>query len=145
MARNSRHLDATPAAVWAVLEDPYAYPAWVVGTDATVNADHDWPAPGAAFRVHVGLGHVDATTSVQVEPGRKVVVDAASAQLGPARVTIELEPRDGGTTVTLIEDPRGKLAPLRWFPPLQMAIKLRNVESLRRLEKVVQARSSASS
>ncbi len=77
----------------------------------------------------------------EVHPPRKIVLDAAARVLGPARVTIELAAANGGTDVTLVEDPAGKLSLLRFVPPVQLAIKLRNVESLRRLRKLVLARS----
>lgn len=137
MARNRTFIQAPPAVVWRVLEDPYAYPRWVVGTDRTVDADPEWPTPGSAFRVHIALGHVDSTTVRELTPGSRIVVDAASNYLGPARVTIELAPQASGTRVTMIEDPAGKAAPLRYLPPVQLAIRLRNVESLRRLRKIV--------
>src|SRR3954447_22001810 len=107
MARNSTVLDVPPAAVWSVLEDPFAYPKWVVGTDRTLEADPDWPRPGSSFKVHVALGLSDRTTVREVSPGRRIVVDAAANLLGPARVSIALAPEGGGTRVTIIEDPAG--------------------------------------
>jgi hypothetical protein len=76
----------------------------------------------------------------EVEPGRRIVLDAAASYLGPARVEIEIEAQNGGTRVTMIEDPAGKVAPLRFMPPVQLAIKVRNVESLRRLRRLAEAR-----
>ncbi len=140
MARNHTHIDASPDAVWAVLEDPYLYPSWVVGTDRTLRADDSWPWPGSAFTVHVGLGFDDETRVREMVPGRRIVVDAAAHALGPARVTIELRPEHGGTRVTLIEDPAGKMTPLWFLPATHAAIKARNAESLRRLARVVDAR-----
>ncbi len=141
MARNRTHIDASPSQVWAVLDDPYAYPMWVVGTDRTVDADPNWPAPGSEFRVHVAFGHVDTTKARALIPGRRIVLDAAASFLGPARVTIELEPEGDGTQVTMIEDPAGKLTPLRFLPPVHLAIRLRNVESLRRFKRLAEERS----
>lgn len=138
VGRNRTHIDAPPNQVWAILEDPYAYPQWVVGTDRTTEADAGWPAPGSAFRVHIAFGHVDSTTVEALIPGRRIVLLAAASYLGPARVTIELEPEGEGTRVTLTEDPAGKVAPLRFFPPTHLAIRLRNVESLRRLKRLAE-------
>ena len=143
MARNTIHIDAAPSDVWRVLEDAYAYPRWVVGTDRTVDVDQHWPNPGSAFRVHVAFGHVDSTTVREILPGERIVLDAASSYLGPARVTIEIAPESAGTRLVLIEDPAGKLTPLRFFPPVHLAIKLRNVESLRRLRQLVLSRRAA--
>jgi uncharacterized protein YndB with AHSA1/START domain len=140
VARNEVTIDVPPEAVWAVLEDPYAYPKWVVGTDRTLEADPGFPAPGTKFKVHIALGLKDHTKVVEVDPGRKIVLDAAASFFGPVRVAIELEPRGSGTHVTLIENPHGKMLPWRFFPPAHLGIKVRNVESLRRFERLVKAR-----
>ncbi len=138
MARNRTHIAAAPNAVWATLADPYAYPEWVVGSDRTLSADDSWPLPGSAFRVRLATRHVDRTEVCAVDPGRRIVLEVGS-RVGPAKVTIELAEADGGTDVTLIEDPTGKVAPLRFLPPVQLLIKARNVESLRRLRRLCEA------
>jgi uncharacterized protein YndB with AHSA1/START domain len=143
MAKNSTHISADPKAVWSVIEDPGAYPEWVVGTDRTIGVDPRWPAPGSYFRVHVAAGYADRTVVREIEPGRRLVLDAAAGVLGPARVTITLEAEDGGTRLTLIEDPAGKLSPLRLVPFVHVAIRLRNRESLRRLQRLVSERIAA--
>lgn len=135
MARNRIMIEAAPADVWRVLEDAHAYPRWVVGADRTIDVDSHWPAPGSAFRVRLAFGKVDTTKIKAIVPGERIVLNAGTT-IGPARVTIELEPRPGGTCVTLIEDPAGKAAPMRLLPPVHLAIRLRNVESLRRLRQL---------
>jgi uncharacterized protein YndB with AHSA1/START domain len=147
MARNVTWVDAPPEAVWDVLCDPFAYPGWVVGSQRTIEADPQWPQPESAFRVRVGVGpltHEDLTHSRRVEPGRRIVLDAAGGPHSGARVDIRLEPSDRGTKVTLIEDPAGFAAPLRYVPGVHAAIRLRNLESLRRLKRIAEARASAS-
>ena len=136
MARNEAYVDRPPEAVWQVLEDPYSYPRWVVGSDRTVEADADWPTPGSKFKVRLALGHHDYTHSRAVDPGRRIVLDAAGGPFAAARVTITLEGDDTGTRVSLVEEPPG---PLRWLPPLHWAIRLRNVESLRRFKRLVES------
>jgi uncharacterized protein YndB with AHSA1/START domain len=138
MARNSTFIAASPAAVWAVLDDPYLYPRWVVGSDRTLSADPAWPAPGSAFEVRLAFGATDATRSLELEPGRKIVLDAAAGMFGPARVTIITESQPGGTRVTMIEDPAGKVRLLRYVPAVHLVLRARNVESLRRLRTLVQ-------
>jgi hypothetical protein len=123
-----------------VLEDPYAYPKWVVGSDRTLSADPRFPAVGSEFEVRLAGGAQDKTKVRELQPGRRIVLDAAARVFGPARVSIELSSANGGTDVTIVEDPAGKIAPLRLLPPVQLAIKLRNVESLRRFRRLVESR-----
>jgi uncharacterized protein YndB with AHSA1/START domain len=143
MAVNEAYLQASPEDVWEVLADPYAYPRWVVGSRRTVEADPQWPQPGAEFRPEVGLGplsYTDRTVCKEVEPGRRIVMHAGGGGVAGAIVDIELEPSGTGTVVKLLETPGGWSAPLRKVPPLQWAIKARNVESLRRLRRLAEAR-----
>ena len=121
MAVNEAYLEAAPQHVWAVLSDPYAYPRWVVGSKETVEADPSWPLPGSEFRVKVGAG------------------------VAGADVEIVLSPSGTGTVVTMEEKPGGFSAPLRSIVPLQWVIKVRNVESLRRLKRIAEARCGKSS
>lgn len=139
MARNETTIAVPPERMWELLSDPYAYPRWVVGADRTVEADAAWPAPGSRFRVRLAIGLHDYTESRAVSAGKRIELDAGGI-LGPARVQIEIGPDGGGTRVTMVEDPAGKIAPLRFLPPVQLAIKARNVESLRRLRNLAEAR-----
>lgn len=139
MARNETTVAVPPERVWEVLSDPYTYPKWVVGADRTVAADASWPAPGSRFRVRLAIGVHDYTSSRAVSAGKRIELDAGGI-FGPARVQIELTADNGGTRVTMVEDPAGKISPLRFAPPVQLAIKARNVESLRRFRRLVEAR-----
>jgi uncharacterized protein YndB with AHSA1/START domain len=141
MARNTTRIAAPPEAVWAILQDPYAYPRWVVGSARTLEASPAWPAPASAFRVRLAAGPTDRTVVREVEPERRLVLDAGTELFGPARVTIELRPLGDGTEVTMIEDPAGKALPLRFLPPVHLALRLRNAESLRRLRRLAEQRS----
>jgi uncharacterized protein YndB with AHSA1/START domain len=138
MARNSTLIAAPPTAVWSVLEDAFAYPRWIVGSDRTLSADETWPAPGAEFRVRLPLGFEDRTRSLELEPGRRIVLDAAAGIFGPSRVTVTTEREGAYTRVTMVEDPGGKLSPARHLPPVQVMLRLRNAESLRRLRRLVE-------
>ena len=140
MAVNEAIVHAPLATVWGVLEDPYAYPKWVVGTDRTVEADADWPEPGSKFKVHIALGYSDFTHSEQVQPEKRIVLNAAGGMLGAARIEIDLHEVADGTKIRLTETPAGILAPLKALPPMHWAIKLRNVESLRRFKRLAESR-----
>jgi uncharacterized protein YndB with AHSA1/START domain len=147
MGRNVTFIAAEPETVWNVLCDPFAYPGWVVGSRETLGADPEWPQPDSRFRVRVGVGpfaHVDLTHARHAEPQRRLVLDAAGGGGSAARVDIRLRPVEGGTDVTLIEDPAGLTTPLRFVPGVHAAIRLRNHESLRRLKRIAERRATSS-
>jgi len=140
VARNETHVEVPPEVVWSLLCDPYANPRWVVGTDRTVEADPRWPEPDSAFKVRFPLGIKDLTHSREVDAGRRIVLDAGGGPYGGARIDIRLAPEDGGTRVTMIEDPAGWVAPLRYVPAVHLVTRLRNAEALRRLRRLAEAR-----
>ena len=47
-----------------------------------------------------------------------------------------MTPKDGGTVVSITENPDGVFRPLAFVPPLQLLSALRNAESLMRLEEL---------
>src|SRR5579875_452829 len=121
MARNSTFIASPPGAVWAVLNDAYSYPRWIVGSERTLSADETWPAPGSEFHVRLAFGLTDITKSHDLQPGSRIVLVAAAGTL-PARVTITTEARDGGTLVTMVENPTGRLWPLRYVPAVHLLL-----------------------
>ncbi len=133
-------MPAPPEAVFAVLADPYTYADWVVGARRIRDADPGWPGLGTCLYHKVGtlpLTTRDHTRVVGVDPPHRLVLDAIARPIGMARVCIELRPEDGGTRVTLYEDPAGWTTPLKYLPPLHLLTRIRNTETLRRLEKIV--------
>jgi uncharacterized protein YndB with AHSA1/START domain len=136
------HDIAAPAeAIWDVLADAYCYHRWVVGAKEIRAADGSWPTPGSRFHHSVGWGPFelqDDTKSLEVQPHRRLVMEARGRPLGRAIVEFVLEPRGSRTRVTMDErvvSPRL----LRWGNPLLAPlIRLRNAESLRRLEQLTQ-------
>mgnify|MGYP001045175109 FL=1 len=141
MARNETHIDAPPERVFAVLTDPDAYGYWVVGSKEIRGADPDWPQPGSQFHHTVGFGPFtvqDATRVELYEPPRRLRLRAKARPLGTARVTMELKPADGGTDVTMIEDPADPLTAIVFNPLTHLLVRGRNVESLRRLKQLAE-------
>jgi hypothetical protein len=51
-------------------------------------------------------------------------------------VTLEMTPRDGGTLVRMTENPDGAFAFMKLNPAVHVLTKLRNAESLMRLEEL---------
>ena len=143
MSTNRRFIPAPPETIWQVLADPASYAHWVVGSKRIRDADPSWPAPGSRFHHTVGFGPFtvdDHTESLAYDPPRRLELRAKARPLGLAKVTLELEPADGGTVVRITENPTGVQRPLALFPPLQLLAKLRNAESLARIERLALAR-----
>jgi uncharacterized protein YndB with AHSA1/START domain len=133
-----------PAAVWDVLADPAEYGRWVVGSKDIRDADSGFPAAGTRFHHSVGIGPLtlrDETEVLEVEPPRRMRLRARARPLGEATVTIELSPEAGGTVVEMVEHPAGPFAAFVLKPLADLATKLRNTESLRRLEDRARRRS----
>ncbi len=142
---NERVMEASPEAVWQVLADGWLYPLWVVGATRMRDVDDHWPAVGARLHHSVGVwpGVLDDETEVrEVEPMRRLVLNAKTWPFGEAMVSIELDDLGGRTHVTMREDVAGgpgRLVPFRLRAPV---IRIRNVEALNRLAHVVEGRTA---
>ncbi len=143
MTTNTRTIDASPEKVWEVLSDGWLYPLWVVGASRMRDVDPEWPSVGAKLHHSVGAwpGLIDDNTEVlEVEPQRRIVLQARAWPAGEATVVIELEPQGAGTLVTMREDATagpGKLVPMPMRAPM---LKWRNTEALRRLAHLAEGR-----
>jgi uncharacterized protein YndB with AHSA1/START domain len=145
MATNLRHMPVPPEAVWDVLADPAEYGHWVVGSKHIRDADDGFPAPGTRFHHAVGVGPLtvrDHTEVVASERPRRLQLRAKARPLGTATVIMEMVPEDDGTTVRMVERPDGVYSPLSLNPFVHAFTKVRNAESLRRLEQRVMARTA---
>jgi uncharacterized protein YndB with AHSA1/START domain len=146
MSTNTRVLPVPRAAVWAALQDGFAYSYWVVGTSRIRNVDPTWPERGSRLHYRIGRGPIrhDGHTEVcEVEDGTRLVLEAHAWPLGTAQIDIRLEdvagPESGaGCRVTLEEHPARGIAALVHNPIGDGVLHLRNVESLRRLERLAQ-------
>jgi uncharacterized protein YndB with AHSA1/START domain len=137
VARNQRFIAASPERVFAVLADAGSYAEWVVGSKEIRDVDAGFPAPGSRFHHSVGVGPVvlrDHTEVLEADPPRRLKLEARGRPLGSATVTLELAPQSAGTRVTMVEEPSGRTAPLRFVPLVHLFARLRNAESLRRLK-----------
>jgi uncharacterized protein YndB with AHSA1/START domain len=144
VATNHRFMLVSPETVWEVLADPDGYRYWVVGSKAIRDADPDFPAPGTRFHHTIGSGPFtlrDHTEVLDSEPARLLRLRALGRPLGTATVTLELTPEDGGTSVRMSENPDGPFALLALNPLVHVTTKLRNAESLMRLEELALRRS----
>jgi uncharacterized protein YndB with AHSA1/START domain len=143
VAVNEIHVDASPERVFEVLSDPSCYAEWVVGTTDVPEADAEWPAEGSEFRHERGIGplrHADDTIVVESEPPRRIVLDAKLDPLGTIRITLELEPRDGGTAVRMTEEPVAGVLGAVHNPLSDALLRRRNDVSLDRLRQLAEKR-----
>lgn len=143
MSTNRHTIAATPDEVFAVLADARTYEHWVVGCDDIRAVEGDWPAVGSRFFHTVGVGPVktkDNTKVLEVDPPRRLVLEARARPAGVAKVIFELEATADGTEVVIEEFPIKGVAKVIDNPIQDGLIKARNVETLRRLEKQVLGR-----
>ncbi|MDQ6649669.1 MAG: SRPBCC family protein [Actinomycetota bacterium] len=141
MSVNRARMAATPPTVFAVLRNGFSYSDWVVGTKQIRAVDDSWPAPGSLLHHSVGLGPIrlsDDTKVLSVEPDRCLEMEARAWPAGTARVEIRLTAAGAGTDVEIEEHPlRGTAAALH-NPLFDLVLWLRNVETLRRLKRIVE-------
>ncbi|HVF33664.1 MAG TPA: SRPBCC family protein [Acidimicrobiales bacterium] len=142
MSTNRHIIPAAPDEVFAVLADARTYEHWVVGCDDIRAVEGDWPAVGSRFFHTVGVGPLktkDNTKVLEVDPPRRLVLEARARPAGVAKVIFVLRPLDGGTAteVEIDEYPIRGVAKVIDNPVQDGLIKVRNVETLRRLEKQV--------
>jgi uncharacterized protein YndB with AHSA1/START domain len=145
VATNRRYIPASPEAIWNVLADPAGYEYWVVGSKAIRDAEPDFPAPGSKFHHTIGFGPLtlrDHTEVLAAEPPRRLRLRAKGRPLGTATVEMQLTPGDGGTVVRMSETPDGPYSVLALNPAVHVVTKLRNAESLMRLEDLALRRSA---
>jgi hypothetical protein len=138
-----RRLKSSPEQVFAVLNDGWMYPLWVVGAARMRDVDAGWPTPGAKLHHSFGVWPllIDDTTEVlEIEPGKCVVLEARGWPVGKARVEITVEPNGDGSLVSISEDASG--GPARLVPESirQPVIDFRNRETLRRLAYLAEGR-----
>jgi uncharacterized protein YndB with AHSA1/START domain len=141
MSVNETYVDAAPEAVFDVLADPFSYGHWVVGSSETRDADGDWPSPGSKF-LHTqglfGVGLPDSTSVVSAERPRTLVLEARIRPFAVNKVELRLFPSGRGTKVVMVEYPTGGLAAKLHNPLIELSLKLRNLEALRRLRKMAE-------
>lgn len=142
VARNERYIAVSPSSVFEVLADARQYGYVVAGSKEIRDSDPRWPRKGAEFHHTVGYGPLsvkDTTQVVEVDSPQMLRVIAGAKLLGKAEVTFELEEHDGGTRVTLVEDPLVPKVAYPLTPPVHLLTRLRNKETLRRLAEIAEA------
>ena len=136
MARNRITVEAAPSEVFETLSDPFAYPAWVVGTAEVVDADAAWPEPHSRFSYRAGPFPFrwHGTTEVVVsEPDRRLVLRTV-LPFGSVEIDIELRATERGTEVSLTEVATDSPARVAF----DVAFHFRNAETLARMKSLVE-------
>lgn len=140
-ARSALPFRSSPEDVFAVLADGWRYADWVVGAKRVRAVDDPWPEPGSRFHHEVGVGPLtlkDSSTLVALDPPRQVVLEVRAWPAGTARVTITASPREGGGSEVLLEEvPTDGPAEALDSWPMRRLTMLRNVQSLKRLRRIV--------
>ncbi|MTD14964.1 SRPBCC family protein [Nakamurella sp. YIM 132087] len=136
MSRTTRDLTCAPEDVFAVLANGWLYPGWVVGASRMRRVDEDWPAPASRLHHSVGVWPLlvdDSTSVLLMDPPRRLVMRARGWPAGEAEVAIDVVPRPGGCRVTITEDATEGPATLIPGPVRNLALGVRNRETLLRL------------
>jgi len=136
-----RRVNCSPEQVFAVLNDGWTYPLWVVGTSRMRDVDDGWPAPGTKLYHSFGVWPAlidDNTEVLELEPNKRLVMEARGWPIGKARVEITVQPDGDGALISITEDATG--GPIRLIPEKlrQATIDFRNRETLRRLAYVAE-------
>ena len=149
MATTVRSMEATPQEVFGTLLDPFMYAEWVVGAKLIRGADDNWPAVGSALYHRVGAGEADLKDKseiLELDVPRLISLRTFVRPLGIARVVIEVAADgDRRSRVSIFEEPEAGTRMRMLSKLLDPVIHVRNMESLRRLERVIRIRRSAGS
>ena len=145
MATNTKIVRTSPDKVWDVLTDGWLYPLWVVGATRMRAVDAEWPAVGSKLHHSVGVWPLvidDNTEVLECEPGTMLRLRARGWPVGEAEVVLRLSPSGRETLVEIDED--AVSGPGTFVPGLArgLSIKVRNVETLRRLALLAEGRSA---
>lgn len=140
MTTTTQHIAVPPSAVFAAIGDPTTYPRWLVGAQRIRHVEQGWPREGTSFHHTVGVGplHVeDQTTVVALDPPDLLELRAGVGLLGAAHVTFRLAGRDGGTDISIDEEPAEGVLRLTWRalgkPLMALGLWTRNEVSLQQL------------
>ena len=138
MAINRIRVAASPAAVFDVLDDPFSYADWVVGTGEVTEADPDWPKIGSSFSYRIGVPPAawHGSTEIVAYERDRLVSLRTLLPIGPVTIEIEVEESDGGSLITLTEVPALRLM----HQALDAGFHVRNAQTLANLKALVEGR-----
>jgi uncharacterized protein YndB with AHSA1/START domain len=135
MAINQVRSSLSPDEVFDHLLNPWEYPQWLLGASRMRGVDDDWPAVGSKFHHVVGWGPLkvaDHSRIDEIDRPRKLVLYVKATPLVQGKVTFTLDEVDGGTLLTLKEEPAIAAANVL-RPALDPPTHARNKKSLQQL------------
>ncbi|QIS06160.1 SRPBCC family protein [Nocardia brasiliensis] len=141
-------VSASAEDTFAVLADGWLYPLWVVGASHIRDVDPGWPKVGTRIHHSVGpwpLNLSDTTKVREVDPPRMIELEARLWPAGSAWIRLELtEIGARRTRITMAE--RAISGPAALIPATvqELALAMRNKESLSRLADLVAGRARES-
>jgi uncharacterized protein YndB with AHSA1/START domain len=136
MGTITRTVATTPDRVFAILADGWTYSGWVVGCSHIRNVDAGYPAPGTKIHHSVGVWPAlieDTTEVVEVEDGKRLVLEARVWPVGKAKVVFTLATQGDETVVTMEEESTSGPGKVMQNPITDPLLDRRNEESLARL------------
>jgi uncharacterized protein YndB with AHSA1/START domain len=142
VAHNEIVIRASPPRVFDVLSDGHRYADWVVGAKRIRAVEPDWPNRGAKLHHSVGAGPLvleDHTAVEEAERPYRLVLHAKTRPFGSARIDFTLESEDGGTRVSMLEEPVGRLGRRLHNGVVDRLLRIRNDETLRRLKSLAES------
>jgi uncharacterized protein YndB with AHSA1/START domain len=125
--------------VWTALADGHTYQDWVVGTSHIRDVDEGFPAVGSRIHYTVGRGpirHEGHTEVLDVDEPKQLSLEAHAWPAGSVRIDLQLSADGDGCLVVIDERPERGIAKALHNPLWDLTVRLRNVETLRRLERV---------
>ena len=136
MSRNVRLMRCAPEDVFAVLNDGWLFPAWVVGASRMRDVSPAWPQKGSRLHHSIVVWPFvidDSTSVLEFDPPHRMVLQARGWPIGEAHITIDVKPRGDDCVVRIQEvaaEGPGSFIPQ---PLLDLPLHVRNAETLRRL------------
>lgn len=143
MSVNVIQIATSREAVFDVLDDPCAYPRWVLGTRRIRAVDPDWPTEGSRFHHSVGTAAAELRDNSKIlerDRPERLVLEVRFRPTGVARVTIGVRATQRGSELTIEEHPTD--GPFAKLPRLvtDPLLWVRNAISLQRLRHEVERR-----
>jgi uncharacterized protein YndB with AHSA1/START domain len=140
VAVNEIHTDVPPERVFQVLSDRRCYGDWVVGTEATMEGEGDWPMPGSTLR-YTTAGPIRLSNRTVVRaasPPHRLELRAKAGRMPDIDITIDVLKEARGTRIRMHERPANSVINILAGPVGHYALSRRNQTALQRLRQIAE-------